>query len=164
MKKEKNTTVLFRWSAYNHYTLSALIGLLDATLDQKKFTVKTAVSLKSIIKEARSSDATCVVAYSFSSPQFNKVKNNNIISCDIHASFENSSFNRWLNNYWEGHLRFLPKRIDGTFCLPWNNSIYFRWMNFDWRPANEPFDILESEIKNNDKSLIYHEGVKGYVK
>jgi parallel beta-helix repeat protein len=72
---------------------------------------------------------------------FTKIKYNNFIDCDCYASFENSSFNRWINNYWDGHLRFLPKRIDGVVCLPWDTSIIFKWMNFDWRPAKEPYDI-----------------------
>ena len=72
---------------------------------------------------------------------FNKIKCNNFIRSNCHASFENSSFNRWINNYWDNHLRFLPKRIDGTICFPWNNSIYITWINFDFRPAKTPHII-----------------------
>ena len=63
--------VLFRWSNNNHYTLSALIGLLDDKLDPRKFSVGT---LEHIPRPLTLGPKT-VLAYSFMSPDSKKVFN-----------------------------------------------------------------------------------------
>ncbi|MBN1621732.1 MAG: TIGR04013 family B12-binding domain/radical SAM domain-containing protein [Endomicrobiales bacterium] len=70
MKKKIN--VFFRWSAYNHYTLSALIGLLDEKLDPNKFTVSTFENTRNITPG--DDEARNILAYSFTSIESGKVK------------------------------------------------------------------------------------------
>ncbi|MFC1576890.1 TIGR04013 family B12-binding domain/radical SAM domain-containing protein [Candidatus Omnitrophota bacterium] len=74
MDKMKKIRVLFRWSGYNHYTLSALIGLLDERLSSRKFEIDTVDSLKGIVRASKDAAAATVIAYSFATPQFAKVK------------------------------------------------------------------------------------------
>lgn len=63
------TEVLFRWSAFNHYTISALIGLLDRRLDARRFNVGTLEHLDGFHpREGRT-----VLGYSFTSPEWDKV-------------------------------------------------------------------------------------------
>ncbi|HEC75736.1 MAG TPA: hypothetical protein ENI33_00555 [Thermoplasmatales archaeon] len=67
-------------------------------------------------------------------------RNNNFIGNHKHAFFENSIANFWLRNYWDDHIKFSPKVIDGTITLPWNPSKTIDWKNFDWLPAHEPYE------------------------
>jgi parallel beta-helix repeat protein len=70
----------------------------------------------------------------------NTFSNNNFIGNNRAVYFEYESFlngNYWVNNYWE-KTRRLPYLIKGKvslflFCIPWRN--------FDWHPAQEPYDI-----------------------
>jgi len=48
------------------------------------------------------------------------------------------SHNKWRQNYWS-KSRFLPKIIPGRIMLGGEKSI--PWMNLDWRPAQEPYDL-----------------------
>jgi len=66
------------------------------------------------------------------------VSNNNFMDNEIHASGFNNRFswlisNKWTGNYW-GRGRILPYPI---FC----QVFIFPWIQFDWRPAQEPYDI-----------------------
>jgi len=71
----------------------------------------------------------------------NAINNNNLFESKIwfliHFFSEGSICwtNNWNNNYWE-KARILPKPIFGYIS-------YFKvpWINFDWHPAKEPFDI-----------------------
>lgn len=72
---------------------------------------------------------------------FTFIKKNNFVSNVCHAIFDNSSINYWIRNYWDDHIRFRPKRIDGEICLPWNQTIIIRWINFDWFPKMKPYEI-----------------------
>ena len=81
-----------------------------------------------------SSEYGIYLEYSFS----NKIKENNFIENNRSAYFENSLFNRWIRNYWE-RQRLLPYPIFGKMKL---RNITFPWMNFDWRPALKPHDLL----------------------
>lgn len=76
------------------------------------------------------------------------IKYNNFIENECHAQFDNSSLNRWKSNYWDDHVRFRPKRIDGEACLPWNQSKIIRWFNFDWFPVKEPNEINYASVIN----------------
>lgn len=66
---------------------------------------------------------------------------NNFISNNRSAFFENSSLNRWKQNYWDDHTSKLPKCIHGLMRVPWNKTIVIRWINFDWHPTQKPYDI-----------------------
>ena len=43
----------------------------------------------------------------------------------------------WSENYW-GRPRILPKPIFGIMVI---GSVPIPWFNFDWNPAQEPYDI-----------------------
>ncbi len=69
------------------------------------------------------------------------IKFNNFIKNNISACFENSSLNRWKQNYWDDHGGFWPKCIKGLMRIPWNKKIVIQWRNIDWFPAKEPYEI-----------------------
>ena len=48
--------------------------------------------------------------------------------------------NIWRNNYWN-RLRFFPKPIFGMLMWGENLQIRIPWLQFDWFPAKEPYDI-----------------------
>jgi nitrous oxidase accessory protein len=66
------------------------------------------------------------------------IKNNNFIDNELHAQFGYMRFvysftNRWNGNYWN-RTRILPYPIPGGLII-------FPWIQFDWRPAKEPYNI-----------------------
>ena len=70
----------------------------------------------------------------------NKFYENNFIDSGYagHVEFNGYSFlNRWKGNYWDNQIiHGLPKVLFGRFgVLP------IPWLNFDWRPAKQPYDI-----------------------
>jgi nitrous oxidase accessory protein len=69
------------------------------------------------------------------------IQTNNFIENNRSAFFENSSFNRWRQNYWDDHVGIWPKCIHGLMRVPWNKMKVIRWINMDWRPAQEPYNI-----------------------
>ena len=71
------------------------------------------------------------------------IKFNNFIKNNISAFFENSSLNRWKQNYWDDHSGFWPKCIRGLMRIPWNKTIVIHWMNIDWFPAKKPYEIIK---------------------
>jgi parallel beta-helix repeat protein len=66
---------------------------------------------------------------------------NNFISNNRSVFFENSSLNRWKQNFWDDHASKMPKCIHGLMRIPWNKTIVIRWVNFDWHPVQKPYDI-----------------------
>jgi len=65
----------------------------------------------------------------------NIIYHNNFINNRPHARFM-SCTNLWDGNYWDNKLlRGSPKLILGVGLLG------FPWINFDWHPAQEPYDI-----------------------
>jgi parallel beta-helix repeat protein len=72
---------------------------------------------------------------------YNIISKNNI---EGYASFQLEPsgilFNIWYDNYWK-RPRILPKPIFGM--LMWGEDLQFRipWVQFDWFPAKEPYDI-----------------------
>ncbi|MFH1379429.1 MAG: TIGR04013 family B12-binding domain/radical SAM domain-containing protein [bacterium] len=69
----KKLLILFRWSSYNHYSVSYLTGLLDEFLDERCFTVCLLKELKELPAYLTKSDLPVVAAYSFTSPEFTAV-------------------------------------------------------------------------------------------
>jgi parallel beta-helix repeat protein len=63
---------------------------------------------------------------------FTFVKENNFINNNISASFMKSIGTRWVRNYWDDWNGTGPKIIKSRSSA---------WVNFDWRPAKEPYDI-----------------------
>ncbi len=66
----------------------------------------------------------------------NTILKNNFIKNKRHAFFIECK-NSWRQNYWN-RLRFFPKPIFGKINI-WFMSV--PWINIDWRPAKEPYDI-----------------------
>jgi parallel beta-helix repeat protein len=79
---------------------------------------------------------------------FNTIRNNNLIDNNRNAVFRNSICNRWIGNYWDNYSGFGPHFIRGKFFLPWNPNRTIPWVNFDWRPAQEPHEnrLLQIDI------------------
>ena len=51
---------------------------------------------------------------------------------------KSNSINTWNENYWE-RPRLLPKLIFGKKMS--SEQLFPRWINIDWHPAKEPYDI-----------------------
>ena len=66
---------------------------------------------------------------------FNNFQNNSLRN----ALFFNSSNTLWISNYWN-RPRILPKPIFGVTKI---KTYPFFWINFDWHPAQVPYDISE---------------------
>ncbi|MBE3136204.1 MAG: right-handed parallel beta-helix repeat-containing protein [Thermoplasmata archaeon] len=62
----------------------------------------------------------------------NQVVNNNFINntCNAYFSRYGPVWNQWKGNYWDTWIGIGPKMIKG-----------YKWANFDWHPAKEPYDI-----------------------
>jgi nitrous oxidase accessory protein len=79
------------------------------------------------------------------------ISNNNFIKNDCDAFFKLLPFekNLWKGNYWDDHTGRGPKAIGGRILLFSIEFpalyLYFEfripWVNFDWNPAQEPYDI-----------------------
>jgi parallel beta-helix repeat protein len=79
--------------------------------------------------------------------RFTSVKRNNIIDNIRQAYFFNGILTRWRDNYWN-RPRLIPKPIFGYLYTeiwtgdPWNpKEIQIPWVQFDWHPAQEPYDL-----------------------
>ena len=76
----------------------------------------------------------------------NNISQNNFLYNLPHVFFTDSVCNHWIGNYWN-KPKFAPKIIIGKFTIPPINPFnpgpprYFPWINIDWRPAQEPYDI-----------------------
>jgi len=65
--------------------------------------------------------------------QGNIIQKNNFLDNERNAAFHHSFLNRWMQNYW-GKPRIFPKLIFG-------HILFIPWIQVDWRPAKEPYDI-----------------------
>jgi len=63
----------------------------------------------------------------------NEIKYNNFRDNQINAFFINAPINYYVENYWD-RSRAFPKIIFGLRSI-------LPWVNFDWHPAKEPYDI-----------------------
>ena len=67
----------------------------------------------------------------------NIISQNNFIGNNKNADFELFSFkNNWNKNYWD-KPRILPYIIRGKLGI-----FFIPWINFDWNPGKEPYDII----------------------
>lgn len=64
----------------------------------------------------------------------NFIRENNFINSQEKDVFFINAFNIWSRNYWN-ESRDTPKAIPGFIYFP------IPWIQFDWRPAKEPYDI-----------------------
>jgi len=74
----------------------------------------------------------------------NFIKNNNFLENNKNADFLDSKNTLWNSNYW-GKSRIFPKIIIGSITIRppgWGTpGVYFLWINIDWIPAKEPYDL-----------------------
>jgi len=63
----------------------------------------------------------------------NEIEYNNFQNNKINAFIINSPVNYWEENYWN-RARIFPKIIFGFRAI-------MPWVNFDWHPATEPYDL-----------------------
>jgi parallel beta-helix repeat protein len=69
----------------------------------------------------------------------NCIIKNNFINNTVNAYFQHFSLlNHWNGNYWTDWMKIGPKFIKGKL-----GEVLIPWVNFDWHPAQEPFDISE---------------------
>ena len=98
------------------------------------------------------------------------ISKNNFIGNRKHAGFLYDRFslnNRWYNNYW-GEPTPPPKIIRGIVRIYRTRPEYddYSWNNYDWNPAEEPFDIYTVENKDSGEwgyGFILCFVSKGYV-
>jgi len=87
---------------------------------------------------------SCSLGIDFEGSFFNIIEQNNFINNSKNAFFVSSLRNRWIRNYW-GESTYLLYIIHGylfsTFVFPDYFNYYFPLINFDWHPAQEPYDI-----------------------
>ncbi len=86
--------------------------------------------------------------------RLNTFKKNNFINNGVNAYFEDVLFfsalpDFWRRNYWDDWNGISPKRIEGKLIIlhfsvdpdyPVEPTVK-PWLNFDWFPAKEPYDI-----------------------
>jgi parallel beta-helix repeat protein len=66
---------------------------------------------------------------------------NNFVNNSQNAYFFDSSFNRWIRNYWDDNI-IGPYRIKGKIIVgPFYNQKVITVYNHDWLPRKEPYDI-----------------------
>lgn len=71
--------------------------------------------------------------------RYNSITQNNFINNNQNADFSVLSWNnQWDSNYWD-QSRTLPYFIFGHIGL--GLLLPFSWINIDWRPAQEPYDL-----------------------
>jgi parallel beta-helix repeat protein len=76
----------------------------------------------------------------------NDIHQNNIIesgkrNAKFHYYIKNLKRNKWRENYW-GSPRTSPYLIFGRISIWWNIGFgIIPWINIDWHPASEPYDI-----------------------
>ena len=74
-----------------------------------------------------------------SQAKYTSINKNNFYRNGKSAKFWQSNTNNWDNNYWD-KPRIFPKIIIGKTGNAWFGP---PWINIDWHPAKEPFDIWE---------------------
>jgi parallel beta-helix repeat protein len=77
----------------------------------------------------------------YDSSKYNVIKNNNIISNKYTSFFRYSYPNFWFGNYWDDWNKKTPRPIYGELRLERFGKRIIPWIQFDWKPATEPYDI-----------------------
>ena len=87
-----------------------------------------------------------VYGFYLNNTEYNIISSNNFIWNRIYAYFENCINNTWNNNYWN-RRRLFPYLIFGKIMVSGlidsNRRLSIPWVNFDWHPAREPYNIQE---------------------
>lgn len=72
---------------------------------------------------------------------FASIQENNFFSNQQQAFFANSFFTKWQQNYWN-RTRLFPKVIIGGIGTTLISKKMIPFFNLDWKPAEEPYDIV----------------------
>ena len=72
----------------------------------------------------------------------NTIKKNNFIGNNLNADFDWAFGTRWKGNYWDDWVGFGPKPIYGTISSTYPYGEPTEVVNFDFRPARKPYDII----------------------
>jgi parallel beta-helix repeat protein len=70
----------------------------------------------------------------------NIISHNNFIANHVQAYFKHSFFNNWKQNYWDNWDGIGPQPIDGEIFFLDGLIIVKGWLNFDLRPAKQPYE------------------------
>ena len=78
----------------------------------------------------------------------NTIRYNNFIGNKHDVYLENSLLNLWNKNYWDSYKGFGIKLIMGHFAelYTYHPEKKIPWINIDWHPALEPYDIGENRL------------------
>ena len=68
----------------------------------------------------------------------NKNHANTVVTTPLIITFVNR--NKWRQNYWD-KPRILPYIIKGSRSIGFFTNFFIPWINIDWHPASEPYDI-----------------------
>jgi len=72
----------------------------------------------------------------------NVIRENNLVENEENAYFNLSFPNFWFGNYWDDWEKVLPRPIYGEIILERLDDKVVPWVQFDWKPAREPYDII----------------------
>jgi parallel beta-helix repeat protein len=76
----------------------------------------------------------------------NNIRKNNFIDNELLDGIFFYGYNTWSGNYWN-RFRIFPVPIFGKVGITNGYKILnFNWINFDWHPAKEPYDIPFPEV------------------
>ncbi len=71
----------------------------------------------------------------------NMVDTNNFINNTHQVMFRQSFFTLWYGNYWDDWHEPRPRPIYGDIRMALFNGRIIPWVQFDWHPAQEPYEI-----------------------
>jgi parallel beta-helix repeat protein len=81
---------------------------------------------------------------------YNYIYRNSFIANGIHAQFSSNSIfipihNRWVRNYWDdiGVIHIKMIKVYQTIYADYTGVVGLQRLNFDWFPAQKPYDIPE---------------------
>jgi parallel beta-helix repeat protein len=133
LKKYSNNNLI----QYNLITDNLDYGIMLGPGPTLKNTIEMNIISRCSSKSLLSSNAAIILDLAF----FNKIKKNNIIDNSQDVMLDSSLFNLWSNNFWDNYIGFGPKILLGWLYLSLETKIIVPWLNFDWSPAKQPFDI-----------------------
>jgi parallel beta-helix repeat protein len=71
----------------------------------------------------------------------NIIKQNNFIGNNYSAFFRSPYPNLWFDNYWDDWKKAIPRPINGELKFERLDNKIIPWIQFDWKPATEPYDL-----------------------
>lgn len=131
---ENNICTSIYLSAYSNSNIIENNKITNDGISNRSIAIFLVQSSSNIISENIIENNQAGIGLLMSSNE-NSIGRNNLINNKEQAKFLNSLFNSWSGNYWDDLGGIWPKIIKGTilFIIP--------WLNFDWHPAREPYDI-----------------------